>query len=48
MEKVVKVPAREPKPKSRLMAMVPTAPMRRDLRPPMRSVSRPLISWPVP
>ena len=47
-EKVVKVPAREAKPKIRLMAMVPTAPMRRESRPPMRSVRRPLISCPVP
>ena len=44
----MKVPARDAKPKMRLTAMVPMAPISREARPPILSVRRPLMSWPVP
>jgi hypothetical protein len=46
--KVEKLPAKEPKPKTRLTAMVPAAPRSMEALPPMRSQKRPLTSWPVP
>ena len=44
----MKVPARDAKPKMRLIAIVPMAPIRREARPPILSVRSPLMSWPVP
>ena len=46
--KVESVPMKEEKPKIKLHAIVPMAPMSMDHLPPMRSVKRPLTSWPVP